>query len=121
MIIVDTSIWVDHFRRDDPTLRALISDEDVLLHPYVFGELLLAGLPAKAEISRILLELAVAPVGSSDEANAFIEWASLAGTGVGYVDVHLLLSARHVADGRVLTRDRRLQEQAERLGVNYAP
>lgn len=102
-------------------LRALIADEAVLLHPFVLGELILSGIPAKGEVARTLRELATAPVGSTDEANAFIEWAELAGTGVGLVDSHLLLSARLIEKGTVLTRDNNLRAQADRLNVSYAP
>lgn len=100
-------------------LRMLIADEEVLLHPFVLGELLLSGIPTKGEVVQTLRELAAAPVGSPDEANAFIEWAELAGTGVGFVDSHLLLSARLVATGSVLTRDKNLQTQAKRLNISH--
>ncbi len=119
MIIVDTSIWVEHFRGQDTPLDDLILQEQILLHPFVRGELILHGLPKKGKVRETIDELASAPVGTPDEASAFIEWAKLAGTGVGYVDSHLLLSARLVADGWVLTRDTNLHAQAVRLGVAY--
>ncbi len=119
MIIVDTSIWVDHFRRRDAALQSLIADGEVLLHPFVLGELLLGGLPARGEVADVLREMAVAPVGSTDEVNALIDWAKLAGSGVGYVDTHLFLSARLVANGAVLTGDKRLLCQAKKLGVAH--
>lgn len=120
MILVDTSAWVDHFRRPEPALAALIADGDIALHPYTFGELLLGGLPAGSEIAELLLSLAQAPVASTQETAAFIAWAKLPGTGVGYVDTHLLMSARLIPLGRLMTRDKRLQAQAERLGVAFA-
>ena len=117
MIVADTSVWVDHFRTPDPVLGALASDGEVALHPFVFGELLLGGLPAHGEATDQLLALARCPVASAEEASAFIRWADLAGTGVGYVDTHLLMSARLLPEGKVMTRDRRLRAQARRLGV----
>lgn len=120
MIIIDTSAWIDHFRRRDASLSETIVDEDIVLHPYVWGELLLGGVPATGEVAEQLENLPRPPVASASEAAAFISRASLAGTGIGYVDAHLLVSAR-LAGGRVLTRDRRLREQAERLGVACVP
>jgi predicted nucleic acid-binding protein len=121
VIIVDTSIWVDHFRRPIKTLISLIADGGIALHPYVFGELALGGFPTKGDIADEMMELARPPVASSAEALAFITWAELSGTGVGYVDTHLLISARLIGTGKVLTKDKRLHAEAERLGVAYVP
>jgi predicted nucleic acid-binding protein len=117
MIIVDTSIWVDHFRRRQSSLASLIAEGNLALHPYVLGELALGGLPPNGPMIDELMELARPPVASAVETQAFIAWAELAGTGIGYVDTHLLLSARLTVNGRVLTRDKRLHAQAERLGI----
>jgi predicted nucleic acid-binding protein len=119
MIVVDTSIWVDHFRQPQEALATLIAEGGLALHPYVLGELALGGFPSKGEIFDEMMQLARAPVASAAEAMAFIAWAGLAGTGVGYVDIHLLISARLLGNGKVLTRDKRLHAQAERLGVAY--
>lgn len=121
MIIVDTSVWVEHIRRGKTPLARLLDSARVLLHPFVFGELLLHGLPRQGPLSASLNELEVPPVATAEEAAAFITWAKLAGTGVGYVDTHLLISARMLPTGKLLTRDRKLHAQAERLGVAYHP
>ena len=121
MIILDTSVWVDHFRRPDPALSDLVADEDIALHPYVWGELLLGGMPSRGEAAEQLEALQQPPLASASEAAAFISWASLTGTGIGYVDAHLLVSAKLLPDGRVLTRDNRLQAQAKRLGLAFDP
>ena len=92
-----------------------------MLHPYVYGELALGGLPTKGAAAEEMLELARPPVASAAETLAFISWAELAGTGIGYVDTHLLISARLLGTGKVLTSDKRLKKQAERLGVAYTP
>jgi hypothetical protein len=97
----------------------LIADGDIALHPCVFGELLLGGLPAGGEIALLLQQLAVPPVATVAEANSFIAWADLSGTGIGYVDVHLLLSTRLSNGGKLATNDLRLRRQAERLGLAY--
>ncbi|MEO7635159.1 MAG: VapC toxin family PIN domain ribonuclease [Sphingomicrobium sp.] len=119
MIIVNTSIWVEYFRGKDTPLDALIGDAPILLHPFVRGELLLHGLPKKGAVRETMDELPPAPVGSPEEASAFIEWAKLAGTGIDYVDTHLLLSARLFDQGSLLTRDKKLLAQATRLGVAF--
>ena len=119
MILFDTSIWVDHFRRRDLRLAALIVDEEVACHPYVLGELLLGGLPADSEAGELLYELPVPHVASPGEVEIFIIENKLSGTGIGYVDAHLLLSARLTFSGRVLTGDKKLRAQAERLGLEY--
>jgi predicted nucleic acid-binding protein len=92
-----------------------------LLHPFVLGELLLGGLPRDGKEWEQLNALARAPVADPSEVNAFITWAKLTGTGIGYVDTHLLLAAKLIPDGQLLTRDNKLRAQAERLGVAHKP
>ena len=121
MIVVDTSVWINHFRRRESILPTLIATRKILLHPYVHGELMLGGLPSIGPAAEELLELRRCPVASAAEAAAFIGWAELTGTGIGYVDAHLLLSARLLAKGQLYTSDRGLHAQALRLGVAYAP
>jgi predicted nucleic acid-binding protein len=121
VIIVDTSVWVDHFRRSNNLLVALLDDNAAMVHPFVLGELLLGGLPGEGEAAAALRTIQQAPVAGTEEVAMFISQAVLAGTGVGYVDCHLLVSALLLGTGRILTEDKRLREQAERLGVAYAP
>ena len=121
MIIVDTSVWVEHFRRPMKAMQELIAESKIALHPYVYGELLLGGLPTKGVAARQLLKLERSPVASASQAAAFIEWAELSGTGIGYVDSHLLVSAKLFAGGSILTRDKKLRTQAESIGLAYSP
>jgi predicted nucleic acid-binding protein len=121
MIVVDTSVWVDHIRGLPTALNGLLGRGRIVLHPFVKGELLLNGLPAKSQFVGDLDDLPVAPVASANEVAAFIGWAKLAGRGIGYVDTHLLMSAKLISGGSVLTLDGNLHEQAERLGVAYQP
>tara|TARA_R110001606_G_scaffold371934_1_gene528882 strand:+ start:815 stop:1183 length:369 start_codon:yes stop_codon:yes gene_type:complete len=122
MIIIDTSTWIDHFRGIDTLLDSPPAQSvRRLLHPFVYGELLLSGLPKNGAVREHLADLQNAPVADSSEVAAFIEWAGLAGTGVGYVDAHLLVSARMLDNGRLLTQDRSLMEQALRLDIAYMP
>lgn len=117
MTIVDTSTWIDHFRGRDTGLDQILEDGMALLHPFVLGELLLGGLSQKSEQALALQGLSTAPIAPAAEVAAFIGWANLAGTGIGYVDAHLLVSAKLIADGSLLTEDSKLRAQAERLDV----
>lgn len=121
LVVVDTSIWVDHFRKPNILLSPLLAEGLAALHPFVFGELALGGLPSQSEIAVKLLTLPRPQMASPSEAAAFISWAQLTGTGIGYVDAHLLLAAKLEADGYVLTKDKKLAAQAERLGVAHTP
>lgn len=121
MIIVDTSTWLDHFRGRRTQLDTLLGvGPRKLLHPFVYGELLLNGLPRTGIEANALQNLVSAPIASVAEVAAFIGWAKLTGTGVGYVDTHLLVSAKMLAEGRLLTEDLKLRAQAERLGLAFA-
>lgn len=122
MIIIDTSTWVDHFRGIDTLLDSPpVQSVRRLLHPFVYGELLLGGLPKNDPVREVLADLQMAPVADSSEVAAFIEWAGLSGTGVGYVDAHLLVSTRMLENGRLVTQDVNLLKQAERLELAYQP
>ncbi len=119
MIIVDTSIWIDHIRGINTPLVDILGSGNELLHPFVFGELLLNGLPKQGAFAERLQGLKPAPLASPADVSAFIIWAKLAGTGVGFVDANLLASARLIPGGCILSQDRNLQAQAERLGLAY--
>ena len=111
-MLVDTSVWVDHFRRSDPVLTALLSRGEVECHPFIIGELALGGL--RREVLSLLQKLPAVSVASHDEALAFVTGHSLTGRGIGWIDAHLLASA--ALDRRPLwTRDRRLSEIARAL------
>ncbi len=116
MTLVDTSIWIDHFRSPDRRLASLLHDGQVLSHPFVIGELALGQLRARSEILALLADLPRAPAVDHDEVLSFINANALAGSGLGWVDVNLLASVR-LAGQRLWTRDRRLAHVAQRLGV----
>jgi predicted nucleic acid-binding protein len=119
MIIADTSVWVDHFREQSGHFADLLANDQICLHPFVLGELALGGLPTRGTIYETLLRLREPPCATAAEVLAFISWANMPGTGVGYVDTHLLVSARSMRGGSVLTTDKRLRAQAEKLGLAY--
>jgi len=117
MILPDTSVWVEHFRRGQKTLMALLEDADIVMHPFVVGELALGQLPPRAEILKELDRLPQATVADTGEVLGFIDRHRLAGTGLGYVDVHLLASSRLTSDTSLWTFDKRLHAVADRLAL----
>jgi predicted nucleic acid-binding protein len=117
MILVDTSVWIDHLRGGDEVLRGLLEGGQVLAHPFVTGEIALGNLRQRALVLGTLGDLPQALVASEDEVLGFIEQHELHGRGIGYVDVHLLASTRLTADVRIYTRDKRLLGIAGELGL----
>ncbi|MCW2778083.1 MAG: type toxin-antitoxin system VapC family toxin [Frankiales bacterium] len=117
MILVDTSVWVDHLRQGVPELAALLDGQEVLVHPYVVGELVLGGLGRQREVVALLQELPAPVVAESAEVLALVEHEALWGRGIGYVDAALLASARLTTGARLWSRDRRLAAAADALGV----
>lgn len=116
MILVDTSIWVDHLRRGLPDLAELLDAGEVLCHPFVIGEIALGHLRRRDEILGLLAALPSAPVAAHDEVLGFVDAQRLAGSGIGWVDAHLLASAA-LAAVSVWTADRRLASAARSLGL----
>lgn len=119
MILVDTSVWVEHFRgtASAVVLPELLDANTVLLHPWVLGELALGGLgPQRRSVLADLRRLPAAPGVADEEVLGLIFDRGLSGRGIGWVDAHLLASAL-VATSDFWTRDRRLAETARSLGL----
>ena len=114
-MLVDTSVWIDHFRRPNADLAWLLDEGRVSTHPFVIGELACGSLARRAEVLRLMSALPFAPVATHDEVMAFIERRRLHGAGLGWIDVHLLASAR-LAGQSLWSADRRLRTAALRLG-----
>jgi predicted nucleic acid-binding protein len=117
LILVDRSVWIDHLQHGDAILAASLERSQVLAHPFVIGELALGSLRQRETIIGALRDLPRALMAQDDEALAFIERWDLHGRGIGYVDVHLLASARLGGDARLWTRDKRLAAVADELGL----
>jgi predicted nucleic acid-binding protein len=117
MILVDTSVWIDHLRRRDARLSELLETGQVLSHPFVVGEVALGNLRQGVEIVEGLRSLPRAQAATDEEVLQFVEQHSLAGAGIGYLDAHLLAAVRLTPGATLWTRDRRLQSVAERLGL----
>ena len=121
MILVDTSVWIDHLRSGDPGLAAVLEGGRVLMHPFVLGELALGNLKNRGEVLALLGRLPASPTATDSEVLGLIERRALMGRGIGYVDVHLLASAALADLGRLWTRDRRLAEAATELELAFDP
>lgn len=123
MILVDTSVWVDHLRRGEPALAEALENGEVAMHRFVLGELACGNLPDRARLFSWLSELPSAPLASHPEVLALIERRHLMGKGLGFVDAHLLAAALLATeDGmRLWTRDAALDGVAARIGVAYRP
>jgi len=115
MILVDTSVWIDHLAHGDARLQTLLEDGEVLTHPYVIGEIALGSLPRRQETLSALQALPAIDIASADEAMAFLHGEQLFGMGIGYVDLHLLAATRLEPAARLWTRDKRLLQAAVKL------
>jgi predicted nucleic acid-binding protein len=115
VILADTSIWIDHFRTGNSTLGNELEAKQILMHPFVIGELACGMLRHRARALDLLVRLPRLPVASDEEAMLFLERHRLMGRGIGLVDVHLLASVALGAPARLWTRDRRLAEVAAEL------
>lgn len=121
MILVDTSIWIQHLRHGDLFLTSLLEKGEVLSHPWVIGELALGNLRKRGEVLRLLGDLPRALVASEDELIVMIDKEGLYGSGIGYVDAQLLASARLTSDARLWTGERRLAAMAQRFRIGFQP
>jgi predicted nucleic acid-binding protein len=118
VILVDSSVWIDHLRRKDAELVVLLEAGVVLCHPFVIGELACGNLSNRASFLAELANLPVAPMASHDDALSFLNRHALTGGGIGWVDVHLLASAFLAGRAPLLTRDKRLRAIAGELGLS---
>jgi predicted nucleic acid-binding protein len=119
VILVDTSVWVDHLRSGEPALATALEGGRVLMHPFVLGELACCNLKNRGEVLRLLGALPAAPAATDAEVLGFIERRALMGRGIGYIDVHLLASVALAGVARLWTRDRRLAEVAAELELAF--
>lgn len=118
MILIDTSVWVDHFRRTDARVALLASNVEILQHPFVTGELAMGNLRDWRDTVSKLALLPQAEVAPQDTLFDFIEARQLAGSGIGFVDAHLLLTCESLGL-KLWTRDRRLAREADKLALAY--
>jgi predicted nucleic acid-binding protein len=119
MILVDTSVWADHLGKKDRVLSGLLEEGEVLVHPFVIGEIAMGNLPNRRIVLAMLGNLPQAAIAMHTEVMDFIEKHSMAGMGIGYVDAHLLASAKLTPQCLLWSRDKRLDAAALKLGSAY--
>ena len=117
MILVDTSVWVDHLRASDKALAALLDAGVVLAHPFVIGELALGNLRQREIVLTALSDLPHASVATDVEVLHLIDRHALFGRGIGYIDAHLLAAVQLTAEAELWTMDKRLHDVALQLGL----
>ncbi|OQZ03645.1 MAG: VapC toxin family PIN domain ribonuclease [Candidatus Brocadia sp. UTAMX1] len=118
MVLVDTSVWVVHLRSGNIGLETLLSEGNVVCHPFIVGELACGNLKNRAEILSLLQTFPMAIPGEHEEVMRFLEDHTLMGKGLGYIDIHLIISA--IVTGIPLwTVDKKLDEISLKLGIGY--
>ncbi|MCA1778414.1 MAG: PIN domain-containing protein [Xanthomonadaceae bacterium] len=115
MTLVDTSVWIAHFRNGVSRLADLLESNRVLMHPFVLGEIACSNLSDRQDTLQLLSNLSGAPVASNGEVMTFIDSNCLMGKGIGFVDAHLLAAVALAADATLWTHDRRLRQAAKSL------
>ena len=118
MVLVDTSVWINHLRKTNKGLVELLQGGLVLIHPFVAGELACGNLKNRREILSLLQSLPMSTQAEHDEVMRFIESHKLMGRGLGYIDVHLIASS-FLTNAELWTLDARLAETSVKLGVAF--
>lgn len=117
MILVDTPVWVDHFHKPDADLEQLLRTRQVLIHPFIIGEMALGSFPMRAAILRRMSALRRARVARDEEVLHLIDDWQLYGSGIGYGDAQLLSSVLLTSGSLLWTRDRPLRKVAQQLSL----
>jgi predicted nucleic acid-binding protein len=117
-ILVDTSVWIEHFRKTNSILQKLLIDGEVLCHEFVIGELACGNLKNRTEILSLLQKLPQSKIASNAETLGLIENKRLMGKGIGWIDAHLLTSAL-LTQAKLWTADKRLEKVSIELSVGF--
>jgi hypothetical protein len=120
MILVDTSVWIDHLRRPEAKLQDLLQNDEIATHPLVRLELALGSIADREKVLNDMSLLVQAPVVRTDELFALVELRRLHRRGIGVTDLHLAASALFDRSLSIWTRDRRLGDIADELGIRAA-
>jgi predicted nucleic acid-binding protein len=119
MVLVDTSIWVSHLRHGNSRLQKLLHEGRVVSHPFIIGELACGNLSNRSEIISLMQSLPMLDVVEHEELLLFIEHKKMMGTGLGFVDIHLMAAA--ILSGIPLwTQDKKLKQACSRLSIDFA-
>jgi predicted nucleic acid-binding protein len=119
MVLVDTSVWVDHLQRGNAELTDLLNRGQVLAHPFVIGELALGSLQQRSAVLEAMQNLPACATATETEVFNFINTHALHGIGIGYVDAHLLAATRLTPTAKLWTLDKRLQAAATKLALGF--
>jgi hypothetical protein len=117
VILVDTSVWIDHLRRAEAKLQELLQNEEVITHPLIRLELALGSIASRETVLADLVRLPQAPLAKTDELFDLVELRRLYRRGIGVTDLHLAASALFDKSIAIWTRDRRLGDIADELGL----
>jgi predicted nucleic acid-binding protein len=120
LILVDTSVWIDHLRTSIPLLADALESEAVLIHPFIIGELACGEMKQRREVLGLLATLPSSVMATDEETLHFIESHRLMGKGIGYIDAHLLASITLTDGAQLWTRDKRLADVAAELKISSA-
>ena len=112
-ILVDTSVWIDHLHKKDPVLITHLQNSEVLLHPFIIGELSLGTIKNKNNFMRELSHLTLITEATHNEVIFFAQKHSSEGSGIGWIDVHLLASAA-LSNAHIYTKDKNFQKIADK-------
>ena len=118
MVLVDTSVWISHFRRGSSQLQDLLKEGKVVCHPFIFGELACGNLNNRQEILALLDALPKTVQAEHEEVLYFIEQHQLMGKGLGYIDTHLLASTQ-LSGIYLWTLDNNLKDAADELNLSF--
>ena len=119
MVLVDTSVWISHFRHGNSRLQKLLQEGRVVSHPFIIGELACGNIRNRIEIISLMYSLPMLDVVEHEELLLFIEHNKMMGTGIGFVDVHLL-AASILAGIPLWTRDKKLKQICSRLSIDFS-
>jgi predicted nucleic acid-binding protein len=118
VILADTSVWIDHLNRVDRALQQLLDGDEIVMHPFVIGEVALGNWPNRARTLYGLRRLQSVQIARNEEVLSLIDdWARV-GTGIGYLDAHLLASVLLTSGSRLWTRDKSLRKVAKQLSLD---
>lgn len=117
MILLDASVWIDHIRAPQQGATSLLDGGKVLCHPFVIGEVALGQFRERDLVLPLMYRLPTAELASHPEVMSFIDRYRMFGTGIGYVDAHLLASTLLTPDAKLWTRDKGLKRLAEELNL----
>jgi hypothetical protein len=121
MILVDTSVWINHLQTADATLQRLLEAGKVLTHPWVIGEIAVGSFSHRDRILDELSSLPIVTIAEHHEVLHFISNHRLYGLGIGYIDAHLLVAVQLTPGTTLWTRDKRLAQVAEQLKIAFHP